>query len=778
LLGCDASDSRKTHATNVDLLAELEQASVQLTQEHLLGPPGEALEPNLVFVDDMNADADSAWWTAKASSDDSAGLRREQLPSGESVLVVAPSQPPVCTLIAATAANHYRVRVRWRASAEPDEAEPGALLLSGLVAVPQDLTDLKKVQEFVAHYRQRDTKQSPTKLPLRGTRKSTWQESEALLGRDNGRRSLLLQLEGGESGIEVDRIEVRRLTTLEKFVQIMPPEPSRSPLYRRLRLPSQNCECLLLPTGSRVQYALTVPAANPRFDSETRVFGGVRGEVNFRIKINGEEVASRTAYNDANQEGDPWVAALQSFAGKSVALELSLEGPEGYVGLLTAPRLLGSGDPRPSLLLISLDTLRADYLGCYGQNLPLSPTIDQLAAEGTLYERVYSPASYTLPTHATLLTGQHPLVHGVHRRQHRLNPDRSQLLAVRLQTDGYCTAAFTGGGYVDPEFGFAQGFEQYSSNDPAVTEHRLADERKGVAGEMSYTERLGMHRVLEWIERHSDQPYFLFVHTYLVHGYFPQRDYLDRIGADESLDPAKLSLTRLWRLAEEGDEEAVATLRILYAATVAQADEKVVKPLLQALERQNSNVLVALVSDHGEQFLEHDQFGHGGNLWDELVRVPWILRGSGVEAGRRWQTPVALEDVAPTLLELLGLPLHSAVTGIPRLNPQRSGTAEGLVLYLETGNRTHWEGLVTDQWKLLHHSQEKPAWYLFDVAADPAESQDQSAVLVEELKTLKSRLLSRGQKLRNLGPEERKGQGQILSEAVQQQLKALGYTDE
>ncbi len=772
--GCGAPEATSERSESVDLLQELGGADVSLEGLDLItGPLGPAWKRDLLVADEMDGAIDPRWWS-QASRPEAPAPSIVDL-AGESALLLEASGSPVAMLLPSDPSLQYRIRVRWRAG----KGSRGAFLAQALPDAPTDFDDPESVREIVRKHR------SGTALIGRRIALGPgddWQEEEIFLGREDGRRSLLLRLRATAGGVGVDRIEVRRLTTIERFVKITSPEPGRSPLYRRLRFPRQTCECLLLPSGTTVGYSVTVPSSAPRLDTETRILGSTTADSEIVVRVNGEVIGRRPPTGVSGSSGSPWRVDLERWAGRRVELELGLEGPRRSVGVLTAPRLLGGGDSRTALVLISLDTLRADHLGVYGETRPLSPNIDRLAAEGAVYERVVSPASYTLPTHTTILTGQHPLVHGVHRRRQRIDPQRSELLAVRLRSEGYLTAAFTGGGFVSPVFGFSRGFDQYSTRDPGVSEHRLVQQRKGLAADDAALNQARMQEVLHWMERNEDQPYFLFVHTYLVHGYYPQPKYLDRVGGLD-LDPTELDLDLLWKRAEEGDEAANEVLRSLYAATVAQADDLVVRPLLEAIDRRREaggSTLVALVSDHGEQFMEHGDFGHGIALWQELVHVPWILRGPRVTAGQRWREPVELADVAPTLLRHLGLSPSELVTGLPRLRPGPSPEPLEFVMHHEPTTTDRWRGLVTADRKLVHHQHnEASEWYLFDLEQDPGEARNLADAQPEALEAMRERMRERDRHLLSFAAAlEGSSSEEALPASVVQELRALGYTDE
>ncbi|HZL99593.1 MAG TPA: sulfatase-like hydrolase/transferase, partial [Planctomycetota bacterium] len=273
-----------------------------------------------------------------------------------------------------------------------------------------------------------------------------------------------------------------------------------------------------------------------------------------------------------------------------------------------------------------------------------------------------------------------PAVHGAVDPTDRLDPERSPFLAQMLADAGYVTAAFTGGAYLSPDFGFAQGFDRYASNDPVWA---LDGVRGRQLMEMGTGPNAGQHAELlaryaapmisEWIERQDDGvPFFLFAHTYVVHNYSPDprrlkaRGLLGEKGQQARLDD---TLRERFNAGEPAlREQVVAELVPYYDATIEMADE-FVGGLLDTLERtgQAGRTLVIVTSDHGEEFGEHGYFGHGKNLYESNVRVPLLVRmPEGPVGGPRsgWgelaqpaviDELVSLVDLPPFILRTVGL---------------------------------------------------------------------------------------------------------------------------
>jgi arylsulfatase A-like enzyme/Tfp pilus assembly protein PilF len=286
------------------------------------------------------------------------------------------------------------------------------------------------------------------------------------------------------------------------------------------------------------------------------------------------------------------------------------------------------GPPPRHLLLVSIDTLRADALGCYGNPEARTETLDRLAAEGVRFRAAIAPSPVTLPSHASMLTGVEPWKLGIlHNGIYRLAPEFDSL-AERLAAEGFETAAFIGGYPLTADSGLDQGFALYDDAIPMRVEAGYEHPERGAA---EITDA-----ALAWLESRadSDRPFFLFVHYYDVHApYEPPARYLDAI------DP--------------GTAETYPG----YRGEVAHVDDQLGR-LLDGLRAGNrlDDTLVVVTSDHGEGLMDHGEPTHSLFLYDEIVRVPLILRyPRALPTGRILDDVVGLIDIAPTLLDALGL---------------------------------------------------------------------------------------------------------------------------
>lgn len=428
--------------------------------------------------------------------------------------------------------------------------------------------------------------------------------------------------------------------------------------------------------GRAAQSGVQLPrAADAVLEFEVaRVRGTGRPErVEVVFATQGTEVSLATAAL-APQEPvvRPWYrfsVDLSPAAGQTGTLRVLVDGVVADADsdwIASSPRVFGERDveSRFNVLFISIDTLRADYLGCYGHDRPTSPAIDALAAQSILFERALSQSSWTLPSYATLLSGLHPETHGVVRRRHRF--DGRQVSFVELFAEaGYSTAAFVSGTFTDSRWGFDQGFDLYDDLGMVYGDN---DERTGDIDPKSPRFIRKAHqrltspeideRARRWLEEHRDRRFFLFLH------YFdPHEEYLEHaeFRADFPVRalPRHLEVKAPEDLTDEnrGPFQRRAELSRIYEQEIRFTDGYI-GGVLRHLDELGlaDNTIVVFHADHGEEFGERIRVGHGHSVFDELIHVPLLMRIPG-RAPARLAQPVGTVDIAPTLLELCGLPV-------------------------------------------------------------------------------------------------------------------------
>lgn len=322
--------------------------------------------------------------------------------------------------------------------------------------------------------------------------------------------------------------------------------------------------------------------------------------------------------------------------------------------------------PRPThVVIVSLDTVRADHLGAYGHPRAVTPQLDAFAADSVRFAQATTAAPSTLASHTTLFTGLWPHTHGVPRNDH-LVPDEAVLLQERLGAEGFQTAAFIGAIPIASHSRFTAGFEH-------VDERFTLDRRRdGVAQSMRPGDEV-TDAVLAWLgaERDAERPLFLFVHYFDAHSpYEPEPRFRDLYTPDLGM-PQPGSMRHIGRarnLIRHGmpqAEQHMQTLRDLYLGGISQVDHEVGR-LMMGLDEAGllDDALVVITSDHGESFDTHEElWDHGATVYDETIHVPLMVRPPrGWGGGRVVRDSVNHVDLVPTLVELLGLPLAEGET--------------------------------------------------------------------------------------------------------------------
>jgi len=316
----------------------------------------------------------------------------------------------------------------------------------------------------------------------------------------------------------------------------------------------------------------------------------------------------------------------------------------------------------PNVLLYVVDTLRADHLGCYGSDSIRTPFIDELAREGTRFATAYAASSWTRASMASLLTSLHAPVHGVEGRDDRLVTGVVMLSEV-LKASGYQTASITANPNTGAAFGFDQGYDSFAElyrrrEAGYVRQHEL------IANADEVTER-----ALAWIDQ-AEEPFFLVTLSIDPHTPYTPPKAWDLYGLDL---PTKANGTKHWLGRNNLDEAARARIKALYGGEVSFADAAFGSLLAGLRERSLlDETLVVFTSDHGEEFWEHGERGHGKTLSEEVLRVPLVIRlPESVPVGEVIRRPVQLVDVFPTILELLDIPLPPGLDGTSLLDPTR-----------------------------------------------------------------------------------------------------------
>jgi arylsulfatase A-like enzyme len=481
--------------------------------------------------------------------------------------------------------------------------------------------------------------------------------------------------------------------------------------------------------------------------------------------------------------------ALRTLAAPraNLALVAVLLLAAGGAGFVARPRQSPSAAPRgippgledaPNMILIGVDTLRADRLSCYGYTGSQTPAIDALAAGGVRYAQMTAQASWTKPSFATILTSLYPSSHTATGKPNRL-PGAVTTLAEVLAASGYHTGGIADNINIAPAFGFDQGFADYvylepdyffSGNEAASQTALYQVLRRAWAmvsgdridvGNFYQEAPVITGRALDWLQANKGTRFFLFLHYMDPHDPYFRHPY-DGTGYARASD-------------QNPDPSLASTFSDLYDGEVRYLDENL-KALFDGLKSEGlyDGALIVLTADHGEEFQEHGGWWHGQTLYQEQIAVPLIVKFPGGARGGTVEAGLARSlDIAPTILDVAGISVPEAMMGQSlwsALEPPAFAFAEED----HEGNVLH--AMRTPAQKLIVANPGNPRGLpdeaLFDLADDPGEQQDLLAARPDEARALRSAL--RGEVILAL---ERAVGGEVgtLDAAIQDKLHDLGY---
>jgi arylsulfatase A-like enzyme len=434
------------------------------------------------------------------------------------------------------------------------------------------------------------------------------------------------------------------------------------------------------------------------------------------------------------------------------------------ISLTLACLACGGREERPRLVvLVSIDTLGADHLGLYGYERPTSPVLDALALESTVFEQVMSSSPWTLPAHATLLTGLYPSRHGLTSHERYLSSSLTTLAQLFSQA-GYRTAAVVNSHNLGPEFGLDRGFQQY----------RYVEERAERREPSTEITGQGM----EWVKGAGENSLFLFLHYYDVHSDYaslPEYETEFLRPYDGIADGSTAQLAAHLRGKVSLSPSDAPNLIDRYDAGIRQMDAEIGRFLDFLRERSlTEETLLMVTSDHGEEFFEHGGVLHGQTQYQEVLRVPLLLRGPGVPRGRRVPTPVSLVDVAPTLLALAGIVAPRGLDGFDIAPLWSEGNRELEARYLfSEADHNNVEPDITRSVRYrrfkLHYNRLSRERKLYDLSRDPDERTDISGDEERAVAALWERLD------RFLSSEKVEAPVRALSDEEIEKLRSLGY---
>ncbi len=492
--------------------------------------------------------------------------------------------------------------------------------------------------------------------------------------------------------------------------------------------------CLLLPAPGSVRWELELPAGaslqmglgiRPRIDLSLPESDGL----SVHVAVDGERIGSweledSEAFTDIELD-------LSRFGGQRVELELSSDpgaNPVGDLALLSAPVIAGGGGEVRRVIVVGIDTLRADHIGVHGFELGASPELDLLAEGAYVFDAAYAPAPRTKPSFRSAFTGAYPLP--------AMNtPTFGQVLS----DNGLVTGGFSANVHLVPRFGFSDGFDSWYYDNGAKADDQV-------------------DRAISWLDRHQGMDSFLFLHIMDPHIFYDAPGRYKNLYVEQRPSgnfPKRFNRWDISRLQSKGSlgETERAFVEGRYNGEVRYTSSQLGR-LFAAIDALPGRSLVVVHTDHGEEFWEHDGFEHNHTLYDELVRtVLWIRPPGGWAGGpHRVQAQVGLIDLAPTLYDLLGVPRSSWPTMAgrslrPLIDPAKDSLEAEATQELEQ-RPLHIGYLMYDRerWGVVHQGgkyilqtisgQEE----LYDLRADPGEQRDLVAERAAQLPAWRARL--------------------------------------
>lgn len=564
------------------------------------------------------------------------------------------------------------------------------------------------------------------------------------------------------------------------------------PALRAVTLFKETRPGLLIAPGGSASFELDLPADPSKLTAALAV-AMARPESKLHLDVHlSSKDRERTERIDIPATTTDWLPVaidLSEFAAERVRIAFLPSAPEGTsdqaIVLVASPRITTEKQsPRKDVILISLDTVRADHTSVFGYSKPTTPNLERLARTSAAFTRAQSTAPWTLPSHTSILSGLTVDRHGTHSFSGHVPLD-IPWLAHEFARAGYETLAFTGGGFVSPEFGFAMGFDRYGEIDPRhpglewVDATSNTDER----GLAQQSDRIRAE-ISALLTGPRTAPRFLFLHTYAAHDYRTQPALLEQLGIPKADIPAlvaAMTSTTAQALVDQKSDPATLDARLeavtrIYDGSIRLAD-LLVGTVLDALESSGrlDDTIVIVTSDHGEELLDHGAVGHGSTLYQEQIHIPLLIHAPGHPAGR-YDDVVSNIDIAPTLRQLSGLPAVAECDGrslVPRLMGE---TMEPLPAFARGSHRDRvYRAMQGTQYKVITEidSTLVTKRQLFDTVADPREQVDLASKRKELAEDLANRLAER---VADAQAQAKKSHSTEIGTELDQRLNELGYT--
>jgi len=574
-----------------------------------------------------------------------------------------------------------------------------------------------------------------------------------------------------------------------------------SQLKRKIKVWREHLNALFAPPDSRYDYQIRVNenevlefGIGVISDQNSKKMlperqGGGENSVRFSVLIeaNGTEkiLFEKTLSIPSLEERQVYVQKTLDLLSYQGPIRLSFEtsGKKGAFSFWSNPVIYPKEKSHSQIILISIDTLRADHLGVYGYERDTSPNIDSLAAESAMFANVYATSPWTLSSHVSLLTSLNCVSHQVYLDNEKMDPDLVTVAEMLRVNDYYCSA-FTGGGFVSAVFGFSDGFDSYYER----TDEVLLDK----AAELNFRD------VARWIDSNKNKNYFLFIHTYQPHDPYACPAPYKTMFLSENSKWSHINLNGYLggknAIFKELPEDERQNIIDLYDAEIRYTDEKLIGPLIQKLKELAlyDQTMIIFTSDHGEEFYDHGGWGHGHSLYDESLKVPLLIKfPESKYSGSKVENIISFVDVVPTILDEMGINSSRYDLDGKSLIPILEGKDKKDRIFLsDVGenilNMHLPQKIATNEGKTklilnktIHRENREffrfpppstKAVELFDLSSDPLENSN----IVDQESSLANRIIDRIEEIYKSAKRKKTGQA-VLDEELKKQLRALGY---
>ncbi len=431
-------------------------------------------------------------------------------------------------------------------------------------------------------------------------------------------------------------------------------------LKKKMKIGTVDINTLLAPPNSHYKFPVRIPSNSIlefvygiRRDDELLERGKGSRNVTFAILIETQDLKKEIFVNTLNLGPTQSLVFrykkidLSEFAKKDVVLYFQTRGNRKALAGWFNPVLYVPQQETKNIILVSLDTLRADHVSFYGYPRETTPNIDEMAKDSVVFLNTFSSSPWTLPSHVSLMTAMNCINHGIYHNDQKIDPAILTLADV-LREHSYFNGAITGGGFVSGSYGFNKGFDSYHV--------------RGDINAPDQAEKI-CRASLDWIQRHKDRNFFLFVHTYQIHSPYvspaPYNEaFLSGHSAVKQFDLHNYRFYQENRYSPPATEDIGQNIIDIYDGGILYTDEVLIKTLIEELKTLNlyDNTMVIILSDHGEEFYEHKAWAHGHSVYNEIIKVPLIIKFFDSDyAGNKIKKYARLIDVMPTILDALNI---------------------------------------------------------------------------------------------------------------------------